>query len=63
MNCVCVCKQDPEAAVPQLPRSRAWCWCMCLGVALILSGTLIGAAYIYRFYIHQVSRSPDQAVA
>lgn len=31
-------------------QSRAWCWCMCLGLALILSGVVVGGAYLYRYY-------------
>lgn len=44
---------DAEAAVPQRPPSRTWCWCMCLGVALMMSGVLIGGVYLYRYYHHQ----------
>ncbi|KAK7938695.1 hypothetical protein WMY93_002021 [Mugilogobius chulae] len=33
------------------PQSRAWCWCMCLGLALMLSGVVVGGAYLYRYYI------------
>uniref|UniRef100_A0A4W6DF05 Integral membrane protein 2 n=1 Tax=Lates calcarifer TaxID=8187 RepID=A0A4W6DF05_LATCA len=44
-------KVDAEAAVPVRHQSRAWCWCMCLGLALMLSGVVVGGAYLYRYYI------------
>lgn len=50
--------QDAEAALPVRPQSRAWCWCMCLGLALMLSGVVVGGAYLYRYYILEVSRQP-----
>ncbi|XP_029283280.1 integral membrane protein 2B isoform X2 [Cottoperca gobio] len=43
--------KDAEAALPQRHQSRAWCWCMCLGLALMLSGVVVGGAYLYRYYI------------
>lgn len=44
-------RQDAEAAVPLVHhQSRAWCWCMCLGLALMLSGVVVGGAYLYRYY-------------
>lgn len=42
--------KDAEAAVPIRHQSRAWCWCMCLGLALMLSGVVVGGAYLYRYY-------------
>jgi len=42
---------DPEVAVPVRRQSKAWCWCMCLGLALMLSGVVVGGAYLYRYYI------------
>lgn len=36
-------------------QSRAWCWCLCLGVALVLSGALVGGAYLYHRYFLDVS--------
>ncbi|CAL9689897.1 unnamed protein product [Knipowitschia caucasica] len=42
--------KDAEAAVPLRPQSRVWCWCMCLGLALMLSGVVVGGAYLYRYY-------------
>ncbi|XP_062258240.1 integral membrane protein 2Bb isoform X3 [Platichthys flesus] len=47
--------QDAEAAVPVRHQSRAWCWCMCLGLALMLSGVVVGGAYLYRYYILEES--------
>lgn len=44
-------KQDVEAVLPLRHQSRAWCWCMCLGLALMLSGVVVGGAYLYRYYI------------
>ncbi|XP_072301421.1 integral membrane protein 2B-like [Eucyclogobius newberryi] len=45
--------KDAEAAVPVRPQSRAWCWCMCLGLALMLSGVVVGGAYLYLYYVPQ----------
>lgn len=47
--------QDAEAALLVRHQSRAWCWCMCLGLALMLSGVVVGGAYLYRYYILEVS--------
>ncbi|KAM3861822.1 integral membrane protein 2Bb [Diretmus argenteus] len=44
-------EQDPEVGLPVRHQSMAWCWCMCLGLALMLSGVVVGGAYLYRFYI------------
>ncbi|XP_073329399.1 integral membrane protein 2B-like isoform X2 [Pagrus major] len=52
--------KDAEAALPVRQQSRAWCWCMCLGLALMLSGVVVGGAYLYRYYILEVSRQPQQ---
>ncbi|XP_038575983.1 integral membrane protein 2Ba isoform X1 [Micropterus salmoides] len=52
--------KDAEAALPVRHQSRAWCWCMCLGLALMLSGVVVGGAYLYRFYVLEVSRHPQQ---
>lgn len=46
--------QDPEVALPVRQQSKAWCWCMCLGLALMLSGVVVGGAYLYRYYILEV---------
>ncbi|KTF90783.1 hypothetical protein cypCar_00048982, partial [Cyprinus carpio] len=53
-------EEKDEALIPQdvdvedglriRQQSRAWCWCMCLGLALILSGVVVGGAYLYRYY-------------
>ncbi|XP_036396199.1 integral membrane protein 2B-like [Megalops cyprinoides] len=42
--------KDPEDGVRVRQQSRAWCWCMCLGLALMLSGVVIGGAYLYRYF-------------
>ncbi|XP_030613505.1 integral membrane protein 2Ba isoform X2 [Archocentrus centrarchus] len=43
--------KDAEAALLVRHQSRAWCWCMCLGLALMLSGVVVGGAYLYRYYV------------
>ncbi|XP_056108003.1 integral membrane protein 2Bb isoform X3 [Rhinichthys klamathensis goyatoka] len=43
--------QDPEAAVWVRQQSKVWCWCFCLGLALVLSGIVVGGAYLYRYYV------------
>ncbi|KAF4109106.1 integral membrane protein 2Bb isoform X2 [Onychostoma macrolepis] len=43
--------QDSEAAVLVRPQSKVWCWCFCLGLALVLSGVVVGGAYLYRYYV------------
>ncbi|KAI2663313.1 Integral membrane protein 2B [Labeo rohita] len=57
-------EEKDEALIPQdvdledglriRQQSRAWCWCMCLGLALILSGVVVGGAYLYRYYFIEV---------
>ncbi|XP_030639246.1 integral membrane protein 2Ba isoform X2 [Chanos chanos] len=44
---------DVEEGVRVRQQSKAWCWCMCLGLALMLSGVVVGGAYLYRYYIMQ----------
>ncbi|XP_031602495.2 integral membrane protein 2Bb isoform X1 [Oreochromis aureus] len=51
--------KDAEAAVLVRHQSRAWCWCMCLGLALMLSGVVVGGAYLYRYYVMEVSSEPE----
>uniref|UniRef100_UPI00398F852E integral membrane protein 2Bb n=1 Tax=Pristiophorus japonicus TaxID=55135 RepID=UPI00398F852E len=47
-------EKDPEdVVVPFRHQSRVWCWCMCLGLALMLSGVVVGGAYLYRYFILQ----------
>ncbi|XP_032888736.1 integral membrane protein 2B [Amblyraja radiata] len=47
-------EKDPEdEVVPFRHQSRVWCWCMCLGLALMLSGVVVGGAYLYRYFIVQ----------
>ncbi|KAK3569139.1 hypothetical protein QTP86_025455 [Hemibagrus guttatus] len=43
--------EDPEAAQVVGQPSRAWCWCFYLGLALMLSGVVVGGAYLYRYYV------------
>ncbi|XP_070694638.1 integral membrane protein 2Bb isoform X2 [Pempheris klunzingeri] len=45
--------KDAELALPVPRQSRAWCWCMCLGLALMLSGVVVGGAYLYRYYTQE----------
>ncbi|KAM6970595.1 integral membrane protein 2Bb [Aplochiton taeniatus] len=49
--------KDPEVALVARQQSKAWCWCMCLGLALMMSGALVGGAYLYRYYLLKVSQS------
>ncbi|XP_062853814.1 integral membrane protein 2Ba isoform X2 [Trichomycterus rosablanca] len=42
---------DVEEIVRVRQQSRAWYWCMCLGLALMLSGVVVGGAYLYRHNI------------
>ncbi|MEQ2262540.1 hypothetical protein XENORESO_014954 [Xenotaenia resolanae] len=49
---------DAEAALLVRRQSRTWCWCMCLGLALMLSGVVVAGAYLYRYYILEVNKSP-----
>ncbi|XP_056606235.1 integral membrane protein 2Ba [Triplophysa dalaica] len=44
---------DVEDVLRVRQQSRAWCWCMRLGLALILSGVVMGGAYLYRYYFIQ----------
>ncbi|TRY58797.1 hypothetical protein DNTS_009773, partial [Danionella cerebrum] len=44
---------DVEDMLRVRQQSRAWCWCMCLGLALILSGVVVGGAYLYRYNIEE----------
>jgi len=50
--------QDAEGALLVRRQSRTWCWCMCLGLALMLSGMVVAGAYLYRYYVVEVSRRP-----
>ncbi|XP_067299930.1 integral membrane protein 2Bb isoform X2 [Pseudorasbora parva] len=43
--------QDPESAVLVRQQSKVWCWCFCLGLALVISGIVVGGAYLYRYYV------------
>ncbi|XP_053354745.1 integral membrane protein 2Ba isoform X1 [Clarias gariepinus] len=58
---------DVEQVVRVRQQSWAWCWCMCLGLALMLSGVVVGGAYLYKHYIVEgavsAERDPDGAVA
>ncbi|KAI5107555.1 integral membrane protein 2B [Silurus meridionalis] len=48
-------KKDSETLIPDdkvvSQPSRAWCWCFYLGLALMLSGVIVGGAYLYRYYV------------
>lgn len=43
-------------------QSRAWCLCMSLGLALMLSGMVIGGAYLHHYYA-QVSRQQNMVAS
>ncbi|XP_012678880.1 integral membrane protein 2Ba isoform X1 [Clupea harengus] len=47
---------DVEEGVRVRQQSRAWCWCMCLGLALLLSGVVVGGAYLFKYYHAEVGR-------
>ncbi|XP_016148558.1 integral membrane protein 2B-like [Sinocyclocheilus grahami] len=51
--------QDSEAAVLVRPQSKVWCWCFCLGLALVLSGVVVGGAFLYRYYMLEVQGVMD----
>ncbi|XP_051564188.1 integral membrane protein 2B-like isoform X1 [Myxocyprinus asiaticus] len=46
--------QDPEAAVFVRQQSKVWCLCFCLGLAFVLSGVVVGGAYLYRYYVLEI---------
>uniref|UniRef100_A0A3P8TQR8 Integral membrane protein 2 n=1 Tax=Amphiprion percula TaxID=161767 RepID=A0A3P8TQR8_AMPPE len=46
--------KDAEAALLVRHQSRAWCWCCVLGLALMLSGVVVGEPTLYRYYEGQV---------
>ncbi|XP_051564189.1 integral membrane protein 2B-like isoform X2 [Myxocyprinus asiaticus] len=48
--------QDPEAAVFVRQQSKVWCLCFCLGLAFVLSGVVVGGAYLYRYYVLEEER-------
>ncbi|KAK2857468.1 hypothetical protein Q7C36_005387 [Tachysurus vachellii] len=41
---------DVEEVLRVRQQSWAWCWCVCLGLALMLSGVVVGGAYLYKHY-------------
>ncbi|KAJ8366861.1 hypothetical protein AAFF_G00338750 [Aldrovandia affinis] len=45
--------RELEDGVRVRRQSRAWCWCMCLGVAIMLSGVVVGGACLYRYLVLQ----------
>ncbi|XP_053493504.1 integral membrane protein 2Ba isoform X1 [Ictalurus furcatus] len=57
---------DVEEVVRVRQQSWAWCWCMCLGLAFMLSGVVVGGAYLYKHYIMEgavsAKRDHDGAV-
>lgn len=55
--------QDTEAALLVRRQSRTWCWCMCLGLALMLSGVVVAGAYLYRYYVLEVSPLSTEEVS
>ncbi|XP_028972686.2 integral membrane protein 2B-like [Esox lucius] len=44
-------ERDPEDGVRVRQHSKVWCWCMRLGLALMLSGVVVGGAYLYKTYL------------
>uniref|UniRef100_A0AAZ3PNC2 Integral membrane protein 2 n=1 Tax=Oncorhynchus tshawytscha TaxID=74940 RepID=A0AAZ3PNC2_ONCTS len=46
-------ERDLEDGMRVRRQSKVWCWCMCLGLALMLSGVVVGGAYLYKSYIQQ----------
>ncbi|MGH0143099.1 UNVERIFIED_CONTAM: hypothetical protein FKN15_029790 [Acipenser sinensis] len=44
--------KDPEDVIHIRHQSKTWCWCMCLGLALMLSGLVVGGAYLYRYFMY-----------
>ncbi|XP_041128240.1 integral membrane protein 2B-like [Polyodon spathula] len=44
--------KDPEDVIHIRHQSKTWCWCMCLGLALMLSGVVVGGAYLYRYFMY-----------
>ncbi|XP_033866253.1 integral membrane protein 2B-like [Acipenser ruthenus] len=44
--------KDPEDVIHIRHQSKTWCWCMCLGLALMLSGLVVGGAYLYRYIMY-----------
>uniref|UniRef100_A0A674EC62 Integral membrane protein 2 n=1 Tax=Salmo trutta TaxID=8032 RepID=A0A674EC62_SALTR len=49
-------ERDLEDGMRVRRQSKVWCWCMCLGLALMLSGVVVGGAYLYKSYILQEDR-------
>lgn len=43
--------QDLEDGMRVRRQSKVWCWYRCLGLALMLSGVVVGGAYLYKTYI------------
>ncbi|XP_072542762.1 integral membrane protein 2Bb [Salminus brasiliensis] len=43
--------RDPETPEFVHRQPRTWCWCFWLGLALMLSGVVVGGAYLYRYYV------------
>ncbi|XP_028655526.1 integral membrane protein 2Bb [Erpetoichthys calabaricus] len=46
-------EKDTDEVINVRRQSKAWCWCMCLGLALMLSGVVVGGAYLYRYFVFQ----------
>ncbi|XP_058884842.1 integral membrane protein 2B isoform X3 [Acipenser ruthenus] len=49
--------KDPEDEIHIRHQSKTWCWCMCLGLALMLSGLVVGGAYLYRYFMYPVNEA------
>eukprot|EP00063_Salmo_salar_P030657 XP_014005492.1 PREDICTED: integral membrane protein 2B-like isoform X1 [Salmo salar] len=44
-------ERDLEDGMRVRRQSKVWCWYRCLGLALMLSGVVVGGAYLYKTYI------------
>ncbi|KAL1021853.1 hypothetical protein UPYG_G00018880 [Umbra pygmaea] len=51
-------ERDPEGGVRVRQKSGVWCWCMCLGLALMLSGVVVGGAYLLKTYFMPQDQNP-----
>ncbi|XP_026127680.1 integral membrane protein 2B-like isoform X1 [Carassius auratus] len=58
-ECLIAGVQDTEAAVLVRPQSKVWCLCFSLGLALVLSGLVVGGAYLYRYHVLEMQEIVD----
>ncbi|XP_058259004.1 integral membrane protein 2Ba isoform X1 [Hemibagrus wyckioides] len=50
---------DVEEVLRVRQQSWAWCWCVCLGLALMLSGVVVGGAYLYKHYMMEFPQEEE----